>query len=137
MNDPVLKQSILDALSVLSVLLIFASVLFDLAYTRAKKLIAADFNKGQSEAARAHGRIIAKFFFKRWFFVTLSFLIFAYILSPLAWQVIATSDIVLWNFDVVRTLFILIWIAVIIFMVASITVAIKLLHKRTKWHNWK
>ncbi len=137
MNDTVLRQTILDALSILSVLLIFAGVLFDLAYTRAKELIAADFNKGQSEAAQAHGQAIAKFFFKRWSFVTLSFLIFAYLLSPLAWQVISTSDVVLWNFDVVRTLFILVWIAVVVFVIASIAVATKLLHRRAKWRNWQ
>lgn len=123
-----LNQLIKDSFDVISLILVFAFVLFDLKYP----LII----KETDQEIPPKERIIERYKHKKKLIMTLMtsnislviiFGMLFYLFLPLSIKVVSESDVSLWQFDFIRTAFVFIVGWILIFWIWSFVLAVKML----------
>jgi len=126
-------KSINDILSSISVLLVFLTLLITYLSTELKQIL----DESKPEKSRVKERL--KFLKKLRFIlflksipITFIFLVVTYTLFPQSINILCTSNIDLWNFDTLKTIFILIELGLIGLSIYSALQTLKLVKKLTQ-----
>lgn len=127
MND--LDLLLNNSMTAISLLLIFVTTIFSMKYEKIKKCTAEDIEEDQPMEKKRQKERFKKALFFEWLPVIFLNLICVYLMLPSVIKIIKNSYFSFFNFDFIRTAFILIWIMLIIFSIFSIKIAIILISK--------
>jgi hypothetical protein len=124
-----LNQTIESAIGAISVLLVFVTVLFSIRYPEINKVIEEELEIRKPKALKSQKEKIIKTIIFKWLPVVLLNLIVVYVTTPLAVKIIKHSSFAIFNFDFLRTSFILIWSCNIMFFLYSVFLLVMLVRK--------
>lgn len=118
-----------DSFDAISILLVFVTVLFSIRYPEIKTVLEEPLLTGKPKALERQKKNIKSVLLIKWLpVVTINFIV-VYSMIPLAINIISQSTISFFNFDFIRTAFILIWYLNIAFFIMSILLLSKLINK--------
>lgn len=125
-----INQNIKDTFDMLSLIIIFVFVLFDIQYPK----IVKDINEKIPVRERVlernnHKKKLISSFFKNCLPMIIINSSILYLLLPLTIKVLQNSTLDFWNFDLVKTSLILIFIFISLFFIWSIVLGINLMQR--------
>ncbi len=125
-----LSNSIKNSFDVISLILVFAFVLFDIRYPQITHNLDVDIPPKIREIEREKYRTkLKQSLYWHIFPLILIYSILFYIQLPLFVRVISESNLQLWNFDFLRSAFFAIIVLIFIFLVWSVYLGIRLLYR--------
>ncbi|PEQ84667.1 hypothetical protein CN481_22125 [Bacillus sp. AFS006103] len=124
-----------DSFDAISILLVFVTVLFSIRYPEIKTVIDEPLQNDKPKALERQKKGIRSALLIKWIPVTALNFIVVYSMTPLALNTISKSTLSLFNFDFIRTTFILIWYFNIAFFISSIIILVKLFCKIRECKN--
>lgn len=124
MNEQAFRQSLVDSCTVVSVLLVFLSVLFGLKYERVREALSDDI----PDRVRPNDRGTFRGTQRRCFIadvlpVGIPSLFLAFLLGPACWRIVRLSHLSFPGVDLVLTLFLAIEACIMIVVLWSVTVS--------------
>ncbi len=126
-------KAISEILSSISVLLVFLTILVTYLSTELNAIL------NESKPVKDRKAEREKFIKKLRFIlfiksvpITLVFLLVTYTLLPTTFEIIQTSDVALWDFDSLRTIFMIVELGLVGFTIYSLIQTIRLIKKLTK-----
>jgi hypothetical protein len=133
--DNTLNSILNDSFDAISILLVFVTVLFSIRYPEIKAVLDEPLQTDKPIALERQREKIKSELLIKWIPVTTLNFIVVYSLTPLALKTINQSKLSLFNFDFIRTAFILIWYFIIAFFLGSIFILVKLICKIRECKN--
>ena len=128
MND--INTLIKDSVDVISLVLVFAFVLFDIRYPQITKELDKPIPpKERIEERRRHRKELVRVLLIASFPLVLGYGILLYLFVPLLSRVVYASRIHLWQFDFLRSAFIVVFIFIFVFFIWSVYLAIRLVYR--------
>lgn len=126
-------NSISDLLSSISVLLVFLTILVTYLSTELKQIL--DEPKPEKTRVKERGKFLKRLrfiLFVKSIPITFIFILVTYTLLPHSINILITSNLDFWNFDSLKTIFIIIELGLIGFSIYSVIQTIRLIKKLTK-----
>lgn len=124
-----------NSMTAISLLLIFVTTLFSIKYEKIKEYSIEDIKVDKPKEKNRQKEKFKKALAFEWSPVIFLNLICAYLMLPSVIEIIKNSKFSYFNFDFIRTAFILIWIMLIIFSIFSIEIVIILISKIKKCNH--
>ena len=125
-----LSQLIKDSFDVISLILVFAFVLFDIRYPRIINNLNIEIPPKDRKIERKNHRIkLMQSLYLHSLPLIIIYGVLLYIQLPLFFRVVLESKVQLWNFNFLRSAFFVIITIISIFLVWSIYLAVRLLFK--------
>ncbi|MFA9397400.1 MAG: hypothetical protein ACERKV_03925 [Clostridiaceae bacterium] len=118
-----------NSMTAISLLLIFVTTLFSIKYEKIKEYTVEDIKVDKPKEKNRQKEKFKKALIFEWSPVIFLNLICVYLLLPSVIEIIKNSHFSFFNFDFIRTAFVLIWIMLILFSIFSIKIAIILITK--------
>lgn len=115
-----INQLIESAISSISVLLVFVTVLFSIRYPEINKILEEELEFDKPKALERQKKKVKSVMIFSWLPVVILNLIVVYLTTPLVIEIISQSTFAIYYFDFMRTSFILIWFCNIMFFLYSI-----------------
>ncbi|MEH7387631.1 hypothetical protein V7147_19845 [Bacillus sp. JJ1521] len=128
MNDE-LNSILNDSFGAISILLVFVTVLFGIRYPEIKTVLDEPLQTDKPKALEKQKKKIKSDLLIKWIPVVILIFIVVYSMTPLAIKTMLNSTISLFNFDFIRTSFILIWYFNIAFLLISLKIIVRLIIK--------
>ena len=130
------NQLIKDSFDVISLILVFAFVLFELRYPQIIRELEKEIPPKDRKIERDEqkGKLIRVLVISNAPLIVIYGFLF-YLFLPLSVKVISESGISLWQFDFVRTAFVFIVVWIIIFWIWSIALAVKVVKRILEFHK--
>lgn len=118
-----------DIVAVSGLLLTLTTFMFNLAWPALNEALAEDeYQKGSQARKRSRDRILATVYWRA-LPLTCAFLALFYVNLPAAVGIVRSSTLDLWDFDVDRTLYVMVVVALLVFALVNIGLALRLLMK--------
>ena len=121
-----------DIVAVSGLLLTLTTFLFNLAWTTLSEALALDeYQSGPQNRRRSREKVKDAFYWRA-LPLTCAFTALFYVNLPSALGIIRSSTLDLWNFDVDRTLYVMVVLALLAFALINASLTLKLIRK---WRN--
>ncbi|MGX1110968.1 hypothetical protein ACSSVW_000347 [Pseudoalteromonas sp. MBR-15] len=121
-----------DVVAVSGLLLTLVTFLFNLAWPRISAALDIDENTSGGKARKRERESIAYVAWLVVFPIFISFFALFYVNLPSAVEIISTSQLTLWNFDVDDTLYVMVVWALLAFVIFNLFTFIRLLRKKNR-----
>lgn len=124
-----LDSVIANSFGALSVLLVFSTLIFSIRYPEILKDIEHVFSIGKKQALSREKKTLMNNLIFKWFPVVIITFICAYVMMPLGIKILKTSYLNVFDFDMLRTTFVLVWYFSILLFSSTIYLGIRLFCK--------
>lgn len=124
-----------ESFDAISILLVFVTVLFSIRYPEIKIVLDEPLQIDKPKALERQKKKLKSELLIKWIPVVALNCIVVYSMTPLALKTISQSTLSIFNFDFIRTSFILIWYFNIAFFLSSIIILVKLFSKILECKN--
>ncbi|WP_226500783.1 hypothetical protein [Pseudomonas sp. MWU16-30322] len=121
-----------DIVAVSGLLLTLTTFLFNLAWPTLSEALALDEYQSGPQNRRRSREKVRKAFYSRALPLTCAFTVLFYVNLPAAVRIIRSSTLDLWDFDVDRTLYVMVVLALLAFALINVELTLKLLKKWRK-----
>ncbi|EUB83732.1 hypothetical protein [Pseudomonas sp. GM30] len=121
-----------DIVAVSGLLLTLTTFLFNLAWPKLSEALALDEYQSGPQNRRRSREKVWKVFYSRALPLTCAFTVLFYVNLPAAVRIIRSSTLDLWDFDVDRTLYVMVVLALLAFALINVELTLKLLKKWRK-----
>ncbi|MGU9853520.1 hypothetical protein ACU680_22330 [Pseudomonas koreensis] len=121
-----------DIVAVSGLLLTLTTFLFNLAWPKLSEALALDEYQSGPQNRRRSREKVWKAFYSRALPLTCAFTVLFYVNLPAAVRIIRSSTLDLWDFDVDRTLYVMVVLALLAFALINVELTLKLLKKWRK-----
>ncbi|MBV4485952.1 hypothetical protein HU727_010165 [Pseudomonas sp. SWRI153] len=121
-----------DIVAVSGLLLTLTTFMFNLAWSALNEALAQDeYQKGSQSRKRSRDKVLGAFYWRA-LPLTCAFTALFYVNLPAAVRIVRSSTLDLWDFDIDRTLYVMVVMALLAFALVNGALALRLLRK---WHK--
>jgi sterol desaturase/sphingolipid hydroxylase (fatty acid hydroxylase superfamily) len=134
MND--INLLIKDAFDIISLILVFAFVLFDIRYPQINKELDKVIPPGERRQERARlAKDLRQSLLVGAVPLVVIYAVLLYLFSPLFITAVTNANLQLWRFDFMLTAFILVYIFIFVFLIWSVYLAVRLISRIREIHR--
>ena len=127
-----MDSNLSNILSAISVILVFLTIIFDILSKEVDVLVGKKKPLEKEGEYRKELQTAFRRSASNTVLHSIAFLMLTFLLFPTVFTILKNSSLNLWNFDVLNTLFVFIYIFVIIFSILSIRMTYKILKRKSE-----